>query len=450
MKSLVGWVLFSKLLVVAIILYAGIGLMPDEAQYWTWSKELSYGYYSKPPGIAWQIKLGTMLFGDSEFGVRFVSVLFSSILSFALYALARASAFSHSQSFWAAICFSYSPLGIFSGFFATTDCSYVLFWTLACLLVARGTSLVWVGLVIGLGALWKWPIYLLWLPVAVFYYKKPRELILGVATSLLGLLPSLIWNMQTGFVTFSHVAASIDNPSSSSANPIQFLLAQLALVSPLLFLLLTKSMWQQRGKNFLWVASIVPFTLVFGASFFEKVQGNWAVAAYPTAFVIMASCCSPRWMRYGCVVSVILVVAVLVNPVPFKPGLGFYKVEQALIEAGYVPERDFLFSGRYQATSLLSFYGPEQKRAYFLNINALRHNQFDLWPGMDKECLHKTGYFVEIVSSNEEERLKERLKPYFDDVVFIKRVPLYKEKTAAIILRATGYNGKVPPAVNKY
>ncbi|MBC7667769.1 MAG: 4-amino-4-deoxy-L-arabinose transferase, partial [Gemmatimonadaceae bacterium] len=28
-------------------------LYPDEAQYWLWSRHLDFGYFSKPPMIAW-------------------------------------------------------------------------------------------------------------------------------------------------------------------------------------------------------------------------------------------------------------------------------------------------------------------------------------------------------------------------------------------------------------
>ena len=34
-------------------------LYPDEAQYWLWSRTLSFGYYSKPPIIAWAIWAST-------------------------------------------------------------------------------------------------------------------------------------------------------------------------------------------------------------------------------------------------------------------------------------------------------------------------------------------------------------------------------------------------------
>src|SRR4029453_13289591 len=43
---------------IAAIYAAKIDLVLDEAQYWTWSRELSFGYFSKPPMIAWGIRAG--------------------------------------------------------------------------------------------------------------------------------------------------------------------------------------------------------------------------------------------------------------------------------------------------------------------------------------------------------------------------------------------------------
>ena len=56
----------------AVLLTLGLGLLrlltlfgtplelyPDEAQYWLWSRTLAFGYYSKPPLIAWSIWAST-------------------------------------------------------------------------------------------------------------------------------------------------------------------------------------------------------------------------------------------------------------------------------------------------------------------------------------------------------------------------------------------------------
>ena len=46
-------------------------LRVDEAYYWTWSKESVISYLDHPPMISWCVYFGTLIFGDTNFGVRF-------------------------------------------------------------------------------------------------------------------------------------------------------------------------------------------------------------------------------------------------------------------------------------------------------------------------------------------------------------------------------------------
>ena len=57
------------------VMAARLPLSADEAYYWLWSKHLAAGYYDHPPLVAFVIRMGTWLFGDSEFGVRFGGVI---------------------------------------------------------------------------------------------------------------------------------------------------------------------------------------------------------------------------------------------------------------------------------------------------------------------------------------------------------------------------------------
>src|SRR5581483_11266749 len=66
-----------------------IGLVADEAYYWLWSKHLAAAYRDKGPAIAWTIALGTKLFGDTIFGVRFFAVVLSSVTGWLIFVLAR-------------------------------------------------------------------------------------------------------------------------------------------------------------------------------------------------------------------------------------------------------------------------------------------------------------------------------------------------------------------------
>jgi 4-amino-4-deoxy-L-arabinose transferase-like glycosyltransferase len=58
------------------VIYASLlDLRTDEAYYWTWSKESVLSFLDHPPMIAWFIRFGTLIFGDTNFGVRFAGVL---------------------------------------------------------------------------------------------------------------------------------------------------------------------------------------------------------------------------------------------------------------------------------------------------------------------------------------------------------------------------------------
>src|SRR4029079_2024916 len=58
------------------LVYAGVtDLRTDEAYYWTWSKENVLSFLDHPPMIAWFIRFGTTLFGDTNLGVRFAGIL---------------------------------------------------------------------------------------------------------------------------------------------------------------------------------------------------------------------------------------------------------------------------------------------------------------------------------------------------------------------------------------
>ena len=66
MLAIVGW----RLTVLAGSPY---NLSFDEAQYWLWSLTPDWGYYSKPPFVAWSISLASSLCGEAEACVRLPS-----------------------------------------------------------------------------------------------------------------------------------------------------------------------------------------------------------------------------------------------------------------------------------------------------------------------------------------------------------------------------------------
>ena len=81
-------VIAATVLRIIALFLTPLQLYPDEAQYWLWSRHLAWGYASKPPLIAWLIRLTTVV-GDSESWVRFSAPFLHAIAALALYAAGR-------------------------------------------------------------------------------------------------------------------------------------------------------------------------------------------------------------------------------------------------------------------------------------------------------------------------------------------------------------------------
>jgi hypothetical protein len=75
-RHLLAALALIALLTLMRMIYAGvIELRTDEAYYWTWSKETLLSFLDHPPMIAWFIRFGTAIFGDTNFGVRFAGLM---------------------------------------------------------------------------------------------------------------------------------------------------------------------------------------------------------------------------------------------------------------------------------------------------------------------------------------------------------------------------------------
>ena len=59
-----------------LLLYTGeLNIHFDEAQYWLWAQKPAWGYFSKPPMIAWMIAVYQPLFGDSVVALKSLSLV---------------------------------------------------------------------------------------------------------------------------------------------------------------------------------------------------------------------------------------------------------------------------------------------------------------------------------------------------------------------------------------
>jgi 4-amino-4-deoxy-L-arabinose transferase-like glycosyltransferase len=100
--------------------YSVVDLFFDESQYWAWSRDLAFGYFSKPPLLAWIIASSSAVCGDGEACVRAASPILYFGTSLAIYAIAD-ELYDARTAFWSALTFALLPGVVFSGRIISTD-----------------------------------------------------------------------------------------------------------------------------------------------------------------------------------------------------------------------------------------------------------------------------------------------------------------------------------------
>src|SRR6202051_1065845 len=188
----------------------------DEAYYWMWSKHLAGGYYDHPPMVAVVIRLGTMIAGDTELGVRLVSILLALPMSWAVYRTAAILFGGVRVATTAALLLNVTLMAAVGTLIVTPDAPLLVASSLVLLCLAKvletGRGAWWLsaGAAVGAALLSKYtalffgPAIFIWL-VAV--PKLRRWLIspwpyLGGLVSLMIFSPVMLWNADHQWVSF--------------------------------------------------------------------------------------------------------------------------------------------------------------------------------------------------------------------------------------------------------
>src|ERR1700753_1127452 len=158
----------------------------DEAYFWMWAKHLAGGYYDHPPMVALVIRAGTLIGGDSEFGVRLVSILLALPMSFAVYRSSEILFGGQRVAATATVLLNVTLMAAVGTMIVTPDApllvasSFVLFCLAKVLATGRGAWWLAVGVAVGAALLSKYtalffgPAILIWL---VTVPELPRWLI---------------------------------------------------------------------------------------------------------------------------------------------------------------------------------------------------------------------------------------------------------------------------------
>src|SRR3954464_13806666 len=204
------------LLALRLVAAAYTPLTFDEAYYWTWSKHLAFGYYDHPPMVAVIIRLGTLILGDTELGVRLVSILLALPMSFAVYRSAEMLFGGRRVAATATILLNVTLMASVGTMIVTPDApllvasGFVLFFLAKVLTTGRGAWWLAVGVAVGAALLSKYtalffgPAILIWL---VTVPRLRRWLIspwpyLGGLMALAIFAPVIFWNADHHWVSF--------------------------------------------------------------------------------------------------------------------------------------------------------------------------------------------------------------------------------------------------------
>lgn len=287
---------------------AGLDLSIDEAQYFLWSLEPAWGYFSKPPMIAWVIAASTALCGDSEACIRLPALLLFAA-SAGIVAAIAARLHDARTGLWAGVAFATLVLTSFYSWAMTTDSILLFFWSLSLWLFLRALDRdAWrdwlaLGLCVGLGLLTKYTmsLFLGCALLVLWFDHRPRlaspKPWLAALLACSFLVPNLLWNLEHQFATLRHTAeiSQLDRELFNPASLAAFLAAQFGVMGPLLFAALLaasadRSTWRTDPRfRLLGLFALPVLSLFVILSLLSRAHANWAAPAYvsATAFAVI-------------------------------------------------------------------------------------------------------------------------------------------------------------------
>lgn len=308
----------SVLVALRLLAAAWTPLTFDEAYYWIWSKHLAFGYYDHPPMVAVVIRLGTMIAGDTELGVRLVSILLALPMSWAVFRSASILFGGVRVAAGAAILLNVTLMVAVGTLIVTPDApllvasAFVLFFLAKVLETGRGAWWLAVGAAVGAALLSKYtallfgPAILIWL---VGVPKKRRWLrspwpYLGGLVALLVFSPVILWNADHHWVSFIKQIGRARIEDFRPAFIAELIPTQIVFATPLVSILgamgLYALRWRKAGASAARALISATFWTIVAYfiwhSLHARVEANWLAPVYP-AFAIAAAVAAnlTRW-----------------------------------------------------------------------------------------------------------------------------------------------------------
>ncbi|PZW50930.1 4-amino-4-deoxy-L-arabinose transferase-like glycosyltransferase [Humitalea rosea] len=310
-----GWALLA-LTAARLAATAVLPLAPDEAYYRIWSRALAWGYLDHPPMVAAWIRAGTLVFGDTAFGLRVMGPVGLGLASLALWDAGRRLFPERPEAgVWAAALFNTTLFVNAGAVLVTPDTPQMVFWCLSLWALARlhasqdGRWWLAVGGMAGLTLLSKYTAVLLgagivlWVVLAARHWLRDWRLWVGGLLAVAVFAPVIAWNAAHGWASFAKQGGRAGTEATHPGLRFvwELLGGQIGLATPLVFLLCVAGVaaFRRRPAGGLLAALVLPGAALFlWQSFGSRVQGNWPAILYPAACLAAAGCLGPGWDRW--------------------------------------------------------------------------------------------------------------------------------------------------------
>ena len=336
-------------------------IVPDEAYYWVWSRHPALSYFDHPPMIAYLIRFGTSVFGDTSIGVRWPGTLLALGTVLILWRAAAKLIGDEKVAVFVPVSLLLGPVVNVLGAIMTPDTPACFFQAAALAVVldifsaralfpspdtpgeGKGGGLQrgenfdaiepppqpspgvpeegercaakrWIafGLLMGFALLSKYTSGLFGAAVlaAMLCSSDGRQQLRTPWPWLAGILaftlftPVIIWNAQHNWASFAfQLGHGVANSMSPLSGELGYLGGQCIVCTPILFILgmvVLVHFWRRRistQTRILLFAATIPLVFFGYSALHRRVEANWPIFAYLPLSILIAQYLAENWSR---------------------------------------------------------------------------------------------------------------------------------------------------------
>ena len=439
-----------------------IPLLPQEAYFWNYSTKPDFSYYDHLPMAAYSIYIGTKIFGDHPFGIKFPSVILSLLTNIFLYRIALRSINASDEpdkyrfAFLVVLLFNLTTFAHIYAVITVPDSLLLFFWVVIMFAVVefqisrKNRYLLLAGLALGLGLLSKYVAVAILPAIFICFLmnKQDRKVLyspypyLALLVGAIVFSPVIYWNAQqewSSFIfQFGDRAAKMGLITLTYLG--QLITSQLFILTPFVLFLLLKTTFHMIVKRpgeakirFYFLTGVFIIGGFILSSLRSLVKMNWLLPGYMGMIIATILLFKDRihpgkkWLHAGVFSSAVFIILsylIYVIPnVPLAEGNNWSGWKDASRRIYEIQSRSggrnrcFIFSNSHKSASLLKFYLPDHQETYAQNILEEPALQYDIW-GVPDSLQGKDALYV-FSDRKEYGDYLEKIEEYFEEVSLV-------------------------------